>query len=93
MSGEPLRPLFGPGMFKRPGAAGTLLITDVVSGVRIAFQLVNEHISAEIELSPVDASHTNVTISVDASWPAIRRSYAKEAVRRLYDLVQTGAEI
>jgi uncharacterized protein YndB with AHSA1/START domain len=93
MSGEPLRPLFGPGMFKRPGAAGTLLITEVVSGVRIAFQLVNEHISAEIELSPVDASHTNVTISVDASWPAIRRSYAKEAVRRLYDIVQTGAEI
>jgi uncharacterized protein YndB with AHSA1/START domain len=93
MSGEPLRPLFGPGMFKRPDAAGTLLITDVVQGVRIAFRLVNEHIAAEIELAPVDSTHTKVTISVDASWPAVRRSYAKEAARRLYDLLQTGAEI
>jgi uncharacterized protein YndB with AHSA1/START domain len=93
MSGEPLRPLFGPGMFKRPSAAGTLLILDVVQGVRIAFQLVNEHIAAEIELAPVDPTHTKVTITVDASWPAVRRSYAKDAARRLYDLVQTGAEI
>jgi uncharacterized protein YndB with AHSA1/START domain len=93
MSGEPLRPVFGPGMFKRPSAAGTLLVTDVVRGVRIAFQLVNEHISAEIELSTVDASRTGVAVTVDASWPAVRRSYAKDAVRRLYDILQTGAEI
>jgi len=93
LSGEPLRPLFGPGMFKRPSAAGVLLVTDVVRGVRIAFQLVSEHVSAEIELSPVDVSHTSVTVVVDASWTAVKRSYAKDAVRRLYDLVQTGAEL
>jgi uncharacterized protein YndB with AHSA1/START domain len=93
MSGEPLRPLFGPGMFKRPSAAGTLLIIDVVQGVRVSFQLVNEHITAEIALTPVDPTHTSVTITVDASWPAVRRSYAREAARRLYDIVQTGAEI
>jgi uncharacterized protein YndB with AHSA1/START domain len=93
LSGEPLRPLFGPGMFRRPDAAGTLLVTDVVRPARIAFQLVDERISAEIDLAPVDASHTTVTVTVDAGWSAVRRTYAKDAVRRLYDLVQTGAEL
>jgi uncharacterized protein YndB with AHSA1/START domain len=91
-TGEPVRPLFGPGMFKRPSAAGTLLVTDVVRGSRIAFQLVAERIAAEIELSPVDATRTRVTLTVEAGWPAVRRTYAKDALRSLYDLLQTGAE-
>jgi uncharacterized protein YndB with AHSA1/START domain len=92
LSGEPLRPLFGPGMFRRPDAAGTLLVTDVVRGTRIAFQLVNERISAEIELSSVDATRTSVALLVEAPWATVRRTYAKEALRRLYDLVQTSEE-
>ena len=91
--GEPLsegRPIFGPGMFRRPGAAGTLLILDVVRGRRLAFQLVNENITAEIELSQVDSDHTSVSLTVDASWGSVRRSFAKDALRRLYDLVQTA---
>jgi uncharacterized protein YndB with AHSA1/START domain len=86
----PLRPLFGPGMFKRPGAAGVLLVLDVVQGRRISFQLVNERIEAELELSPVDATHTSVSLTVEAGWGGVRRSYAKEALRRLYDLIQTA---
>ena len=89
---EPLRPLFGPGMFRRPGAAGTLLVVDVVPGRRLEFQLVNERISAEIELSQVDAARTEVALSLDAPWATVRRSHAKNALRRLYDLVQTSAE-
>jgi uncharacterized protein YndB with AHSA1/START domain len=90
---ESLRPVFGPGMFRRPGAAGVLLVLDVVQGRRVAFQLVNERIDAEIELTPVDATRTSVSVVVEAGWGTVRRSYAKEALRRLYDLVQTGAEI
>jgi uncharacterized protein YndB with AHSA1/START domain len=93
MSGEALRPIFGPGMFKRPTAAGTLLITDVVSGVRFAFRLIAERIAAEIEVSPVDATRTSVTVTVDAPWSAVKRSYAKDAVRRLYDLLQTSEDL
>jgi hypothetical protein len=77
-------------MFKRPGAAGTLLVLDVVQGTRLSFQLVNERIDAEIELSPVDATHTKVSLTVEAGWGSVRRSYAKEALRRLYDLIQTA---
>jgi hypothetical protein len=90
LSGEPLRPLLGPGMFRRPDAAGMLLVTDVTRGTRIAFQLVNERIEAEIALSAVDAARTSVSLSVEAPWATVRRSYAKDALRRLYDLVQTS---
>ena len=90
---EPLRPLFGPGMLKRPNAAGTLLIIDVAPRRRLSFQLVNEGITAEIDLEPVDERHTEVVLTVDATWGRVRRSYAKEALRRLYDLVQTGDEL
>ncbi|HEY8703546.1 MAG TPA: hypothetical protein VIL98_02240 [Gaiellaceae bacterium] len=92
LSDEPLRPLLGPGMFRRPGAAGALLVIDVVRGARLEFQLVNERISAEIVLSPVDATHTDIALTVEAPWGTVRRSYAKDALRRLYDLVQTGAQ-
>ena len=90
---EPLRPLFGPGMLKRPNAAGTLLILDVVPARRLSFQLVNEDITAEIDLSPTEENRTAVSLVVDASWGRVRRSYATEALRRLYDLVQTGDEL
>jgi uncharacterized protein YndB with AHSA1/START domain len=89
----PLRPLFGPGMFKRPGASGVLLVLDVVQGRRIAFQLVNERIEAEIELAAAGAEHTTVTVTVEAGWGSVKRSYAKDALRRLYDLIQTADEL
>jgi uncharacterized protein YndB with AHSA1/START domain len=84
-------PFSWPGIFRRPGAAGILLVTDVVPRSRLAFQLVDERISAEIELSRVDPTHTEVTVSVEAPWVTVRRSYARKALNNLYDLVQTGA--
>jgi uncharacterized protein YndB with AHSA1/START domain len=90
---EPLRPLFGPGMLKRPNAAGTLLVLDVVPNRRLSFQLVNEDITAEIDLSPAEENRTAVSLVVEATWGRVRRSYATEALRRLYDLVQTGDEL
>jgi uncharacterized protein YndB with AHSA1/START domain len=87
---EPLRPLFGPGMLKRPNAAGTLLVIDVVPRRRLSFQLVAENITAEIDLSPAEENRTSVALAVEASWGRVRRAYAKDALRRLYDLVQTG---
>ena len=89
---EPLRPLFGPGMLRRPNAAGTLLVLDVVRGRRLSFQLVSEDITAEIELAAAEENRTTVSLVVEASWGRVRRSYATEALRRLYDLVQTGDE-
>ena len=80
------------GMFRRPGASGTLLVTDVVPGHRFAFQLVTERIGAEIELAAIENGRTRVGLVVDASWFIVRRSFPRLALARLYDLVQTSAE-
>jgi uncharacterized protein YndB with AHSA1/START domain len=85
----------GPGMFglfKRPGASGTLLVTEVVPGRRFAFQLVAERIAAELELEAVERGRTRVSLLVDAPWTMMRRSFPRYALRRLYDLIQTSAE-
>jgi uncharacterized protein YndB with AHSA1/START domain len=80
-----------PGLLRRPGAAGTLLVTDVVPGRRIAFQLVGERMEAELDLEPLDRERTRVGLVVSAPWATIRRSFPHRALARLYDLVQTGA--
>ena len=80
------------GMFKRPGASGTLLVTEVVPGHRFAFQLVTERIGAEIELDAIENGRTRVGLVVDASWFMMRRSFPRYALARLYDLVQTSAD-
>ena len=85
------QPMFGPGLLRRPGAAGMLLVTDVVPGRRIAFHLVNEHVEAEIELEPRGEDRTRVGLVVDAPWWAMRRSFPHRALARLYELVQTAA--
>ncbi len=89
---RPLLPFVGAGLFARPGAAGVLLVTDVVPGRRIAFQLVSERIDVELELEPADAARTKVALVVEAGWGRLRRSFPHRALARLYDLVQTAAE-
>ncbi len=85
-------PLIGPSLLRRPGASGTLLVTEVVPGRRFAFQLVNERIEAEIDLDAIEHARTRVGLVVVASWTVMRRSFPRLALARLYDLVQTSAE-
>ena len=91
-SGPAVGPLIGPGMFRRPGASGTLLVLDVVAGRRFSFQLVDERLDAEIELEQVDTLRTRVSLVVEASWFGARRTLPRRALDRLYDLVQTSAQ-
>ena len=92
LSGAPVRPLIGPALLRRPGASGTLLVTDVLPGRRLAFQLVEERIEAEVELDAIEHDRTRVGLVVDASWTVMRRSFPRLALARLYDLVQTSAD-
>ena len=85
----------GPGMFglfRRPGASGTLLVTDVVPGRRFAFQLIAERITADIEIAEVERDRTRVSLVVEAPWAMMRRSFPRYALARLYDLLQTSAD-
>jgi uncharacterized protein YndB with AHSA1/START domain len=80
-----------PTLFHRPDAAGMLLVLDVVPMRRIAFQVVSQRLDAELELEDVGDDRTKASLVVEAPFLAIRRSYPRIALGRLYDLVQTGA--
>jgi uncharacterized protein YndB with AHSA1/START domain len=86
------QPGFGLALFRRPAAAGVLLVTEVERGRRIAFQLTGERIDAELELESAAHDRTTVTLAVAAPWAAIGRSFPSRALRHLHELVQTAAE-
>jgi uncharacterized protein YndB with AHSA1/START domain len=81
-----------PSWLKRPDAAGTLLVLDVVPMRRIAFQLTGQRLDVELELEPAGENRTRARLSVDAPFLTVRRSFPLVALGRLYDLVQTAAE-
>ena len=81
-----------PTLFRKPDAAGTLLVLEVVPMRRIAFQVVAQRVDAELDLEEVADGRTEVSLVVDAPFLAVRRSFPGNALSRLYDLVQTAAE-
>jgi uncharacterized protein YndB with AHSA1/START domain len=82
-----------PTLLRKPDAAGTLLVLDVVPMRRVAFQLVQQHVDAELELRPAGEERTEATLVIDAPFLSVPRTAAKNALRRLYELVQTGSEL
>jgi uncharacterized protein YndB with AHSA1/START domain len=81
-----------PSWLKKPDAAGMLLVLDVVPMRRLAFQLTGQRLDAELELQQREEQRTRVSLLVDAPFLTVRRSFPHQALARLYDLVQTGAE-
>ena len=81
-----------PTLLRKPDAAGTLVVLDVVPMRRVAFQLVQQHLDAELELRPAGNERTEAALVIDAPFLSVRRTAPKDALRRLYDLVQTGRD-
>jgi uncharacterized protein YndB with AHSA1/START domain len=81
-----------PSLLKKPDAAGTLLVLDVLPMRRLAFQLTGQRLDAELELEDVEGTATRAALSVDAPFLTVRRSFPHQALARLYDIVQTGVE-
>jgi uncharacterized protein YndB with AHSA1/START domain len=82
-----------PTLLHKPDAAGTLLVLEVVPMSRIAFQVVAQRVDAELELREAEKGRTEVSLVVEAPFLAIRRSFPGQALARLYDLVQTSADV
>ena len=82
-----------PTFLKKPDASGVLLVLDVVPMQRIAFQLTAQRIDAELELSPLAEGRTRARLYVEAPFMAVRKGFPHEALQRLYDLVQTAADL
>ena len=80
-----------PTLLRKPDASGMLLVLDVVPMRRLAFQLVSQRIDIELELREAAEDRTEATLVVESSLFAVRRTIARDALGRLYDLVQTAA--
>jgi len=85
----------GPGstLLHRPSAEETLVVHEVEPRRRLAFELVDDRTRASLELRPNGADKTIGRLEVEAPflWGA-RRSLPREALKRLFDLCQTGAD-
>ena len=84
----------GPSYFRKPDTPAVLLVRDVVPLERFSFELAREGVLVEVELRATDAGRTQVLVAVSGRFLfGPRSSLAKEAVARLYDLVQTAADL
>lgn len=80
-----------PSYFRRPQAAGTLVVLAVEPRERLAFQLTGDHLDAELTMRALDESRTEVSLVVDGPFLiGLRRGFPRHALERLYSLLRTG---
>jgi hypothetical protein len=83
-----------PTLFRKPGSAGTLLVVAADAPVLFSFRLLEEKLEVRVDLEALTADRTRATITVDGPWLVMyRRTLARRAVGRLYDLCQTAARL
>lgn len=83
-----------PTLVRKPNVQGVLLILDVQPHRSISWRFVAENLDVELALEPVGHDHTRVHLAVEGAWlVGLRRDLPRRALRRLYDLVQTAAEL
>jgi uncharacterized protein YndB with AHSA1/START domain len=79
------------GYFRKPMAAGTLLVLDVEPRRRFAFQLTGDRMEADLTLRAVDEARTEVTLVVEGPWLiGLRRIFPHQALEQLYSLLRTS---
>jgi uncharacterized protein YndB with AHSA1/START domain len=82
-----------PGYFRRPEAAGTLLVLAVVPGTRIAFELPADRVAADLTIEPAEGRRTWASLVVDAPFLlGFRGSLPSRALARLHDLLRTSEQ-
>jgi hypothetical protein len=86
-----------PGLLRRPGGEGLIVVTLVEPGVRFAWRDVQQAFAAEIRLEPAPQGHTRARVAVDTSWWRLvaegLRSEPQKALARLHALCQTAATL
>ena len=85
------------GYLRRQGGTATLLIGEVAEGRVLAFRDIEQGVSARVTIEPEAERTTAVTVTLEASGWRIAveglRPVSRVAVRRLYELCQTAAEL
>jgi len=86
-----------PGLLRRPGGEGLIVVTSVEPGRRFAWRDVQQAFVAEIDLEPASGGNTRATLSLEAPWWRLvvegLRTEPPKALARLHALCQTAASL
>lgn len=86
-----------PGLLRRPGGEGLIVVTKVEPGLRFAWHDIQQAFDADIRLEPASEGNTRATLVVEASgWRIVAeglRSLPRQALARLHALCQTAASL
>jgi uncharacterized protein YndB with AHSA1/START domain len=86
-----------PGLLRRPGGEGLIVITKVEAGLRFGWHDLQQHFDADIRLEPAAEGHTRAILLLEAPWWRIvaegLRSTPPQALARLHALCQTAASL
>ena len=86
-----------PGLLRRPGGEGLILVTAVEPSLRFAWRDLQQHFEAEIWLEPAPDGHTRATLTIEAApWRLVAeglRPTPRQALARLHALCQTAASL
>ena len=86
-----------PGLLRRPGGEGKVVITKVEPGLRLAWRDLEQHFEADLRLEPAPEGNTRATLVVEApAWRIVAeglRSTPRQALARLHALCQTAASL
>jgi uncharacterized protein YndB with AHSA1/START domain len=83
-----------PGLLRRPGGSGLIVLSNVEPGRRLAWNDVEQSFAATIDIEPGNGT-TRALVSLEAPWWRIRleglRQAPQQALSRLHALCQTAA--
>jgi uncharacterized protein YndB with AHSA1/START domain len=86
-----------PGLLRRPGGEGMVVIEAVEPGLRLAWRDIQQHFTVDVRLEPAPEGNTRATLILEAPWWRIvaegLRSTPRQALARLHALCQTAASL
>jgi hypothetical protein len=83
-----------PTLLRKPRTEDTLLVRRAEEPAHFAFHLVGDRLDVDVTLEAIATDRTRATIGVEGAWLlGQRRTLARRAARRLYDLCQTAASL
>jgi len=86
-----------PGLLRRPGGEGLIVVTTVEPGLRFGWRDLQQAFEADLRLEPAGSGHTRATLALEAPWWRLvaegLRPTPRQALARLHALCQTAANL
>jgi uncharacterized protein YndB with AHSA1/START domain len=86
-----------PGLLRRPGGEGLIVVTAVEPGLRFSWRDVQQAFVADVVLETAGSGRTRTMLTLDASWWRLAaedlRRAPRQALARLHALCQTASTL